>query len=67
MKHINLSSAKGIKACLQSLAEEATAANLRMAAHLIDAAIEDLDDVLRYCIHVDGTGNTIKGNSQPPL
>ena len=61
MKHINLSSATGIKACLQSLSQEAAAANLRTAAHVIDAAIADLDDVLRHCIHMDATANTVKG------
>lgn len=60
MKFINLSSAKGIRACLQSLSQEAVATNLRTAAHLIDAAIEDLDDVLRHCIHVDATADTVK-------
>ncbi len=60
MKHINLSNTKGIRACLQSLSQEAAAANLRTAAHLIDAAIADLDDLLQHCIHVDATANTIK-------
>lgn len=60
MKFISLSSAKGIGVCLQSPSQAVVAANLRTAAHLIDAAIEDLGDVLRHCIHVDATADTVK-------